>query len=228
MFTGLIEELGTVSRVERVGADARLIISASYDDLVLGESVAVEGACLTVDAIVDDGFAATASAETLTRTTLGTIRPGRRVHLERALAVGGRLGGHIVTGHVDAVGRMKERSPQGKTLRVGYELPKELEPFVAEKGSIAIDGVSLTVNGVEGGAFWVMLVPFTRAETHLDQTQPGATVNLETDVLAKYVDRLLRFGKENLETTAEGRNLGHGGEGAGLTEALLLKQGFYR
>lgn len=228
MFTGLIEELGTVSRVERVGADARLIIDASFQDLVLGESVAVDGACLTVDAIVSSGFTATASAETLERTTLGAAHPGRRVHLERALAVGGRLGGHIVTGHVDAVGRMKDRSPQGKALRIGYELPKELEPFVAEKGSIAIDGVSLTVNGVERGVFWVMLVPFTRAETHLDQKKPGADVNLETDVLAKYVDRLLRFGRKQDAKTGEKQDLGRGGDGAGLTEALLLKQGFYR
>lgn len=227
MFTGLIEQLGTLRRVERVGSDARLIIGATYDDLVLGESVAVDGACLTVDAIVDSGFSAMASAETLSRTTLGATRPGQVVHLERALMLGGRLGGHIVSGHVDAMGRVRELTPVGKALRAFYELPQELVPFIAEKGSIAIDGVSLTVNGVEQDAFWVMLVPFTRSETHLDRKSPGDKVNLETDVLAKYVDRLLRFGKAGDEITGES-NGSHGGEGAGLTRELLLKQGFSR
>jgi len=226
MFTGLIEQLGRLRRIERVGSDARLIVAAAYEDLVLGESVAVDGACLTVDEIFGDGFAAMASEETLTRTTLGAATPGRLVHLERALALGARLGGHIVTGHVDAVGRVKERTPQGKSLRVSFELPRALEPHVAAKGSIAIDGVSLTVNGIEGGAFWVMLVPFTREATHLDRKQPGEAVNLETDVLAKYVDRLLRFGRASArDDEGEGEV---GGDTEGVTLSLLLKHGFVR
>lgn len=224
MFTGLIEQLGRLTRVERRGADARLLIESGYRDLSLGESVAVDGACLTVESIDGATFTAAASAETLRVTTLGRAQAGQVVHLERALAVDGRLGGHIVTGHVDAIGRVRDRQPRGAALRVTYELPPELEPLVADKGSITIDGVSLTVNGGGPGTFWVMLVPFTRSETHLDRKQPGEPVNLEADVLAKYVERLLRF----RGSWDEGDPVGGEVKGGGLSMELLLKQGFKR
>lgn len=217
MFTGLVEQIGRIDSIERSGADARLVIGADYPDLALGESVAVDGACLTVAEVHEAGFAASASAETLARSTLGQARVGQPVHLERALRLGDRLGGHLVTGHVDAVGRVVEHQRQGTALRVAFELPRAIEPFVAEKGSIAVDGVSLTVNGVAPGRFWVMLVPFTLGATHLGRKRPGEAVNLETDVLAKYVDRLLR--------TGGGQG---GGPGGGLSMDLLIRQGFVR
>jgi riboflavin synthase len=222
MFTGLIERLGTVRRIERRGHDARLVIGCAFSEYVLGESIAVEGACLTVEAFSSDAFEAAASTETLERTTLGQLRSGQAVHLERAVALGQRLGGHVVTGHVDAVGTVLHRQPRGQALELVFELPDPLAPFVAEKGSIAIDGVSLTVNAVEPGAFRVMLVPFTRGETHLDQKRPGERVNLETDVLAKYVARLLSLGGEGQTQPAQPDVTAS----PGLTRELLLKQGY--
>lgn len=191
MFTGLVEEVGRVARVDRVGQDARVVVECGFSPIVPGESIAVDGACLTVSELLGKGFAAAASAETLARTTLSSLAPGSAVHLERALALGGRLGGHVVTGHVDAVARLVERRDRGKALEVAYELPPSIARFVAEKGSIAVDGVSLTVNAVSKDSFRVMLVPFTQKETHLPRKRPGDLVNLEADVLAKYVARLL-------------------------------------
>ncbi len=225
MFTGLVELVGKLQRIERRGPDARLVVNAAFDELVLGESIAVDGVCLTVSEILGRGFVAVASSETLGRTTLGDVKPGVGVHLERALALGGRLGGHIVTGHVDAVASVIEQRPRGRALEVVYELPESIAPFVADKGSIAIDGVSLTVNAVETGSFRVMLVPFTREKTHLDSKGPGDTVNLETDVLAKYVARALGL-STSVKQNGEGE--GEESEGGGVTMELLFKQGFVR
>ena len=216
MFTGLVEEIGRVARIERRGPDASLALECSFEGLVLGESVAVDGACLTVGELGPAGFVASTSAETLSRTTLGELGPGRRVHLERALPLGGRLGGHLVTGHVDAVARVLEVRERGRALEVVFELPATIERLVAEKGSIAVDGVSLTVNSVAPGAFHVMLVPFTRGETHLDRKRPGDRVNLEADVIAKHVARLL-----DPSASTEGRR-------AGVTLELLARHGFVR
>jgi riboflavin synthase len=220
MFTGLIEQSGEILRIERRGPDAALVVRAAFDDLSPGESVAVDGVCLTVGQVLGQGFAAVASAETLARTTLGRAAPGRSVHLERALAVGGRMGGHIVTGHVDAVARVLDQRPAGRALEVTYELPRSLAALVAEKGSIAVDGVSLTVNAVTAGAFRVMLVPFTREKTHLDRGRPGDEVNLEADVLARYVARALGWAGESQSDA--------GAIGGGLSLELLAKQGFMR
>ncbi len=221
MFTGLVEQLGELLRIERRGPDARLVIRCGYQGLELGESVAVDGACLTVSEVMAGGFVAVASKETLSRSTLGEARPGRLVHLERALALGSRMGGHIVTGHVDAVGRLLDQGPRGRALEATYELPAVIERHVAPKGSIAIDGVSLTVNEVLPGAFKVMLVPFTREKTHLSRKAPGDSVNLESDVLAKYVARALGI-------EGPGEDEGAREKDGGVTMELLLKQGFIR
>jgi riboflavin synthase len=221
MFTGLIEQVGTLLRIERRGPDARLVVQCTFDSLTLGESVAVDGACLTVCEVLGQGFVAMASTETLSRTTLGRAGPGTPVHLERALALGARMGGHIVAGHVDAVGHMLDKRARGQALEVTYELPQEIAGQVAPKGSIAIDGVSLTVNGVEPGAFKVMLVPYTQGETHLTRKRPGDPVNLESDVLAKYVARALGLGGAGGDPRNEKRE-------GGVSIELLLKQGFVR
>jgi riboflavin synthase len=194
MFTGLVQEVGSVRQVRRTASGAALWIDAPFDDLVLGESVAVDGACLTVKESDARGFLADASTETLAKTTLGDRRRGDRVHLERALRLGDRLGGHMVTGHVDGVGRMVLRSPLGDTEKVVFEVPADLAPYLAPKGSVAVDGVSLTVNGVQRTRFDVVLVPFTLTATTFAARSLGSRVNIETDVLAKYVARLIRGG----------------------------------
>ncbi len=191
MFTGLVEEKGTLAgRVTR-GPGARLSLRCKMAPLVLGESIAVDGVCLTVEAIVAGGFEAEASAETLARSTLGARAVGASVNLERATPLGGRMGGHVVAGHVDAVGSLVEKKPVGEALKVTFAFPTELSAFIAEKGSIAIDGVSLTVNGVSADRFDVVLVPHTRGATSLDALAVGTKVNLEVDVLARYVARQL-------------------------------------
>jgi riboflavin synthase len=194
MFTGLVQEVGAVREVRRTASGAALWIDAPFDDLVLGESVAVDGACLTVKESDARGFLADASTETLAKTTLGERRRGDRVHLERALRLGDRLGGHMVTGHVDGVGRMVQRSRVGDAEKVAFEVPADLAPYLAPKGSVAVDGVSLTVNGVQRTRFDVVLVPFTLTATTFAGRSLGSRVNIETDVLAKYVARLIRGG----------------------------------
>jgi riboflavin synthase len=197
MFTGLIEKLGTVSARAARTAGARLTIQGAPGPLALGESVAVDGVCLTVDKLAgEEGFEADASAETLARTTLGRLFPGSPVNLERALAVGDRLGGHIVSGHVDGTGELAERRPMGDALFVAFRMPAGLARFVAEKGSICVNGVSLTVNHVEPGGFDAVLVPHTRQKTTLDTLRVGDAVNLEVDLLARYVARLLEAGSD--------------------------------
>lgn len=198
MFTGLVEAMGTLRDKARRGSVVRARIEAPMHPLVLGESIAVDGVCLTVDRIVTGGFEADVSEETLARTTLGALPSGVSVHLERATEVGGRLGGHMVLGHVDGIGAIASTSPVGETRRVTVRATRDLAPFIAEKGSIAISGVSLTVNGVQDGAdevrFDVMLVPHTLGRTKLLQLGVGDAVNLEVDVLARYVLRALRVG----------------------------------
>jgi len=195
MFTGLVETTGALRR--RAGRPvARAFVETSLAPLALGESINVNGACLTVDKILAGGFECDISAETLDRTTLGELPLGAGVHLERSTPLGGRMGGHMVLGHVDGVGRVTAREPSGEALRFEVTVPADLSRFVASKGSIAIDGVSLTVNGVgattaEGLAFDVMLVPHTLSRTLLGEKTLGARVNIEVDVLARYVARQL-------------------------------------
>jgi riboflavin synthase len=198
MFTGIVETKGVLSRRARKGADARLVVHGKLggEPLALGESIAVDGVCLTVAAIADGGFEADASSETLAKTTLGDIPEGAAVNLERALAVGDRLGGHIVAGHVDGVGAVVSVKDVGAAVEMSFEAPAELAKYVAPKGSIAVNGVSLTVNRVDGAKFDVMLVPHTLEKTSLRGLSAGSKVNLEADVLARYVARLLEAPKD--------------------------------
>jgi riboflavin synthase len=196
MFTGLVETIGILRR-RSGGAVARALVETSLGPLTLGESVSVNGACLTVDRIAPGGFECDMSSETLDRTTLGALQIGARVHLERATPLGARMGGHVVLGHVDGLGRVVEQSRAGDAVRLRVSAPDELARFLAPKGSIAIDGASLTLNDVStpGSAetwFDVMLVPHTIGRTLLGELRPGAAVNLEVDVLARYVARTLQ------------------------------------
>lgn len=191
MFTGLIEQLGTIEELERRDDGIRVRIGCSLYPYRLGESIAVNGTCLTVKSFDEGQFEADASLETTDKTNLGDLQKGDRVHLERALALGERLGGHLVTGHVDGVGRLISREPEGDYVRARFEVPGPLAPFLAPKGSITVNGVSLTVNTVAGPRFDVMLVPFTLNETTFGKMAIGAGVNLEVDILAKYVASLM-------------------------------------
>jgi riboflavin synthase len=196
MFTGIVEGTGTVVALARSGSGdgARLEVDTPWPpgELAVGDSVAVDGCCLTVVARTPGGFAADLVAETLRRTALGRLATGARVNLERPLALGGRLGGHLVQGHVDGVGRVLDRRPVGESEEVRVELPEDLARYVVEKGSIAVDGVSLTVAAAGPDWFAVALVPHTLAATTLGERGPGDPVHLEVDVVAKYVERLVQ------------------------------------
>ena len=194
MFTGLVADVGRVVEMTAAGEARDLHIATSTidaADLALGESIAVDGVCLTVTERGGGGFHVTAGPETLGRTTLGGLAAGARVNLERALRASDRLGGHIVAGHVDAVGRIAERREFGPGLYLRIEAPREILKYVVEKGSIAVDGISLTVNRVDDGSFAVALIPHTLEQTGIGDKPAGAPVNLEVDILGKYVEKLL-------------------------------------
>lgn len=191
MFTGLVEQVGTVAGLQRRDDGLSIRIACTLHPYELGESIAVNGACLTVKSHAEGYFEADASLETLDKTNLEDLEPGSRVHLERALALGDRLGGHMVSGHIDGVGSLVGKSTEGDYVCASFEVPTRLAPFLAPKGSITIDGVSLTVNTVAGTRFDVMLVPYTLQETTFGDMAIGARVNLEVDILAKYVASLL-------------------------------------
>ena len=211
MFTGIIEVVGTLHDLRHERGGATLVVDAAFPSgpLVVGESIAVSGPCLTVERVVTGGFEAFASAETLRRTTLAHLRAGRAVNLERALRADGRLGGHLVTGHVDGVGRVRHVTARGEAHEIAVDAPAEVRPFLAAKGSISIDGVSLTVNTVRGAEFAVMVIPHTLAQTTLGRLRPGDEVSLEADVIARYVAAML-----------PGRG------GGGLTEERLRELGW--
>ncbi len=193
MFTGIVEERGEVISVLHQGDSARMIIRAevALEGAKLGDSISVNGVCLTVAELEGDCFTADVMAETLTRTSLGAASIGSAVNLERAMPAAGRLGGHLVQGHVDATGRILEISPAEHWTVVRVSLPEQLARYVAEKGSITVDGVSLTVVNVDEESFAVSLIPTTLRETTLGERQIGDPVNLEIDIIAKYVERLL-------------------------------------
>lgn len=197
MFTGLIEATGTIAAIEDEGADRRLRIephAALAGDLVAGDSIAVAGACLTAIEPDDAGFGVYVSAETLAHTTLGGKSAGDRVNLERALLPTTRLGGHLVAGHVDGVGTITDFHAEGESWRMSVRVPDALARYVAPKGSICIDGISLTINEVDGPVFGVNIIPHTFAVTTLGDVAPGQRVNVEVDLIARYVERLLAGG----------------------------------
>ena len=194
MFTGLVQALGTVRGVNDAQGGRRLCIAEPdlAPKLELGESIAVDGACLTVVARTGDTFDFEVGPETLEKTTLGQLTAGARVNLERALRVGDLLGGHFVTGHVDCVGTVIEEVVTGEWLTVWFGIPEEFEPLLVSKGSVAVDGVSLTIVDVKRDRFSVMLIPHTRNHTTLGLKAPGAAVNLEFDMIAKHVHKLFK------------------------------------
>ena len=195
MFTGIIEGVGRLARREARGGDARLRIEAGtlpFDNVRLGESIAVNGTCLTVVAFDADGFEADASTETLALTTLGALPAGAAVNLERAMRPDDRLGGHLVSGHVDGMGTVESVTDDARAQRWRFTAPRALMRYIASKGSICVDGTSLTVNGVDAEGFDVALVPHTVAHTAFATTRPGDPVNLEVDQVARYVERLLQ------------------------------------
>jgi len=196
MFTGIITDLGRVRRLRRGrGPDGgcELTIATAYavDDIPLGASIACSGPCLTVVAVEPGGFSVQASAETLARSTLGEWGEGTPVNLERALRLGDELGGHLVSGHVDGVARVVDRRPEGDSIRFTIEAPAALMRYIAPKGSVALDGVSLTVNEIEATRFGVNIIPYTLAHTSLGDAKPGQRMNLEIDTIARYVARLI-------------------------------------
>lgn len=218
MFTGIIQAVGQIERLDARGGDARLSIVAGdlpLSDVAIGDSIAVNGVCLTVVARTAASFSADVSAESLARTTLGRLRAGSRVNLEKALAVGDRLGGHIVSGHVDGIATLQAREPVARSVRFRLTVPPTLAKYVAAKGSVCLDGVSLTVNAVAGVEFDVNIVPHTLAATTLGDWQVGSEINLEVDLIARYLERLV-LGDAAADATTR------------VTEDLLVRAGFIR
>jgi riboflavin synthase len=195
MFSGIITDLGRV-RAVRADGDTRIELTTSYNmiDIPIGASIACSGVCLTVIEKGPGWFAVQASAETLSCTTLGDWRPGTPVNLERALRLGDELGGHLVSGHIDGVGRIVAITPEGASRRFVFEAPPQLARFIASKGSVAVDGISLTINEVDGARFGVNIISHTLSVTTLGGAEPGDRVNLEIDLLARYLARLIEHG----------------------------------
>lgn len=218
MFTGIILAVGSIAAIQPRGGDCRLTIDTgklSLVDCALGDSIAVNGVCLTAVELGAHYFCADVSNETLSRTTLKTARTGTEVNLELALTPSTRLGGHIVSGHVDGIGKVVEKQADGRSIRFKFKAPDTLAKYIAEKGSICINGISLTVNTVDGACFSVNIVPHTLQETTLGNTDIGTEVNLEVDLLARYMERLMQG-----DAAAQSRG--------GVTEALLQQSGFIK
>jgi len=215
MFTGIIQAMGRLRESRPMGEDRRLRIDTDGLDMAavdIGDSIAVNGCCLTAIEVDGQGFAADVSVESLTRTTLGALSPGDAINLEPALTLATPLGGHLVSGHVDGVGEVVLREPAGRSEHWQFRAPPEIAHYIATKGSIAIEGISLTVNAVQETVFDVNIVPHTAAVTTLGDYQPGQPVNLEVDLVARYLERLL----QGRETVGQG----------GVSEALLKRSGF--
>lgn len=210
MFTGIIEEIGAVSR--RSGAELEIVATRVLDGLRHGDSVAVDGTCLTVAALKSESFVAQISQETYARTTLGRLKPGHAVNLERAMRADGRFGGHFVLGHVDGVGRIAEITDQGGFALWHFQAPPEVARYLIPKGSVTIDGISLTVVEPRGDRFGVALIPTTLRETTLSRKAPGDPVNMEADVLGKHILHYLSGAP--------------GGDGGGISREILARHGF--
>jgi len=224
MFTGIIQTVGNITALQRSGTDARLTLNIgnlSQSDLSLGDSVAVNGVCLTVVEKVAQGFIADVSGETLACTTAGSWKTGDAVNLELALTPETRLGGHLVSGHVDGVGQVIRRWRDGRSERFSISAPSELAKYIAAKGSISIDGISLTVNRVDGKNFEVNIVPHTLQQTTIGHYQAGTPVNLEVDLIARYLERLVLGDKAAL--SADGLSGVTPGE---ISHEFLKQNGF--
>ena len=221
MFTGIIQALGTLSDLQPKGGDMALVVNTGkldMSDVQLGDSIAVNGVCLTAVALTDSGFTADASRETLSLTSLGDLSKGSPVNLEKALTLQTRLGGHLVSGHVDGLGEVVARRNDGRSEWFNIKAPDNLAKYIAAKGSITIDGVSLTVNRVDGAHFEINIVPHTIQETIIGHYQSGTKINLEVDVIARYLERLLNQGGmgENVDMT----------ESSNITESFLAENGY--
>ncbi len=217
MFTGIIEAVGKVAALEPKQGDMRLYVQTGkldLGDVQLGDSIAVNGVCLTAVELPGDGFWADVSGETLSKTNFSDLRVGNAVNLEKALTPTTRLGGHLVSGHVDGIGEVLERRPAGRSEQFRIQAPKELARYIAKKGSICIDGISLTVNEVDGAIFALNIVPHTLQETTMDAFRPGRRVNLEVDIIARYLERLV-LGEQAAQA-------------GGITESFLAENGFLR
>ncbi len=196
MFTGIVAAVGTVADIDLQDGEGTYRFATGklpLTGVALGDSIAVNGCCLTVTALHSDGFSADLSRETLACTTHGERRPGDRVNLERALQVGDALGGHMVTGHVDGVGEVTELRPDGQSLRLSLRAPRRLARYIAAKGSVCVDGTSLTVNAVDDDLFHLMIVPHTQVETIIGDYLAGTRVNIEVDIIARYLERLVQY-----------------------------------
>ncbi len=220
MFTGIIESVGKIQRIEQRGGDVRLTIDTGKMDLAdvaLGDSIACNGVCLTAVALPGNGYVADVSRETLDHTTLGDLKGGSPVNLEKALTLSSRLGGHLVSGHVDGLGEVLERRDDARSIRFRILAPAGLAKYIAHKGSICVDGASLTVNRVEGPIFELNIVPHTVQETIINHYHSGSRVNLEVDLVARYLERLL-LGDQAANETEQAS--------PGVTLELLAKSGF--
>lgn len=199
MFTGIVEDLGAVKGIKRKSKEVVFTFKVgniNLNEVGLGDSIAVNGTCLTVTALSKHTFSVDASHETLAKTNLGKLKVGKSVNLERALKVGDRLGGHIVNGHVDGVGEVVSKRKQGESVEIKFSVPKKLSKYIVEKGSVAIDGVSLTVNIVEGREFVVNIIPYTQEATTFGSLRKGGFVNIECDIIGKYVEKFVTGTKE--------------------------------
>jgi riboflavin synthase len=200
VFTGIVEDIGKVTALNKRAKETVFTFEVGKIDMSevgLGDSIAVNGTCLTVTSLGKNTFTVDASHETMARTNLGRLKTGGRVNLERALKVGDKLGGHMVNGHVDGVGKVKSTKKQGGSVEFLFTVPDELSRYIVEKGSVAVDGVSLTVNAVQGSEFAVNIIPYTLEETTFGGLKPGSPVNIECDIIGKYVEKFVTGGRKN-------------------------------
>jgi riboflavin synthase len=221
MFTGIIEAIGEIADKRMIGGDMRLYVRTGdldLSDVKLGDSIATNGVCLTAVELPGDGFIADVSLETLAHSRFEELEPGEVVNLEKALRPDSRLGGHIVTGHVDAVGTVVERADDARSVQLKIRMPVSVQRYVAAKGSITVDGVSLTVNSLDGDCFWLNIVPHTAQETIIDRYSAGRRVHLEVDIIARYLERLIGAAAPQAEDETAGS----------LTLAMLAQHGFMR
>lgn len=204
MFTGIVQEVGKIAEIEPVKSSMRMRILApqlDFTDVILGDSIAVSGPCLTVTGFESGQFEVDVSAETLARTTLGERKTGDKVNLEKALRFNDRLGGHLVSGHIDGVGKIKSREVLDEYIRFVVHIPSELSKYLAFKGSVSLDGVSLTVNDAGKDEFEVLTIPHTLDNTTLGESETGSTMNVEVDLVARYLDRLIESSADNVDST---------------------------